>query len=244
MEKLLNQLVEKSKLAFGDRLISIVLYGSAARGEYEAGYSDLNLLCVLSVITPAQLAAAEPVITWWREQGHPSPLLLSEEEVATSTDCFPIEFHDIRAQHRILYGSNPVAGLIIDDKYYRAQLEYQLRSKLLRLRQKAGGVLSNRDLLARLMCESVTTFILLMRHALALSGSPTAELTRRDAIAHAAGRFALDAAPFLELLDVREGKRKERELDPARLLPIYLKQIDLLVRAVDALGRSPESTVS
>ena len=244
MEKSLNQLVEKSKQAFGDRLRSIVLYGSAARGEYEARYSDLNVLCVLSAITPAELALAEPILNWWREQGHPSPLLLAADEVATSTDCFPIEFHDIRGQHRILYGADLVAGLTIDEKYYRAQVEYQLRAKLLRLRQKAGGVLSHRDLLARLLCESVTTFVLLMRHALTLSGSEAHALNRRDTVAEAARRFALDAAPFLELLDVREGRRKEREIEPARLFPIYLKQIDLLVRAVDSLGRAPESTVS
>lgn len=244
MEKQLNQLVEKAQGAFGNRLKSIVLYGSAARGEYEAGYSDLNVLCVLSTIGALELAAAEPILNWWRELGHPSPLLLSEEEVATSTDCFPIEFHDIRAQHRILFGGDLVAGIAIDDKYYRAQVEYQLRSKLLRLRQKAGGVLSHRDLLGRLLCESVTTFVLLMRHALALAGTPAESLARRETISQAAQRFGLDAAPFHELLDVREGKRKERELDPSRLFPIYLKQIDLLVRAVDSFGRPPESTVS
>lgn len=238
MDKILNQLVEKSRQAFGDRLKSIVLYGSAARGEYEQGYSDLNVLCVLSAITPAELAHAEPIFSWWRDHGHPSPLLLSEEEVSSSTDCFPIEFRDIRARHRILFGDDLVAALEIDDRHYRAQVEYQLRSKLLRLRQKAGGVLSHRDLLTRLLVDSVSTFVLLMRHSLALAGLPSPDLNRRDAVTKSAERFGIDAGPFLELLDVREGKRREREIDPVVLLPKYLKQIEMLVRQVDLLGRA------
>ena len=95
MERVLNTLVDKLKKAQGARLVSVVLYGSGAGDDRDAKFSDYNILCVLSQITPRELADAEPVFRWWREQGNPSPLLLSEEEVRTSTDCFPIEFHDI-----------------------------------------------------------------------------------------------------------------------------------------------------
>src|SRR4051812_41856692 len=88
---ILDQLVEKLRKALGADLVSIVLHGSAASGSYHEKYSDYNVLCVLSRITPTQLAASELVFRWWREQGNPSPLLLSEHEFRTSTDCFAIE---------------------------------------------------------------------------------------------------------------------------------------------------------
>ena len=53
-------------------------------------------------------AQSEDVFRWWREQGNPSPLLLTEHELVTSTDCFAIEFHDIKTQHRLLYGKDVV----------------------------------------------------------------------------------------------------------------------------------------
>jgi hypothetical protein len=58
MDKRLEQLVEKLKKAYGERLVSVVLYGSAAAGDHHAGFSDFNILCVLSVLTPRELAAS------------------------------------------------------------------------------------------------------------------------------------------------------------------------------------------
>lgn len=235
MDKLLQELVERLRKAFGAGLESVVLYGSAATGELHAHFSDLNVLCVLTRITPTELGAAEPIFRWWRDKGNPSPLLLTKEELGTSVDCFPVEFHDIKAQHRILHGPDLVAGLVIDDRYYRAQVEYQLRSKLLRLRQKAGGVLSDKRLLLHLMADSVTTFCVLTRHVLLLSGQVPG-WPKREVILKAKEAFGLDAAPFLALLDLREEKRKEREIDPQATFAAYLSAIDRLVRVVDEIG--------
>src|SRR5215217_371222 len=133
MDKLLTELVDKLRTAAGERLISVVLYGSAATEAGKDQFSDFNVLCVLSQVTPQELADAEPVIRWWREKKNPAPLLLSEEEVRTSTDCFPIEFHDIKGRRKVLYGVDVVADLVIDYSFYRAQVEHELRAKLLRL---------------------------------------------------------------------------------------------------------------
>jgi hypothetical protein len=232
MEKLLNQLVEKLQKAFEDRLVSVILYGSAASGQYHPHFSDLNLLCVLNQVTPRELAAGEAIFQWWRAQGSPSPLLLSEHEFFTATDSFAIEFHDIQRQHRLLYGKDLTASLVVDDSFYRAQVEHDLRAKLLRLRQKAAGMLSADDRLRRLLLDSLSTFCVLFRHALILDGvEPPA--TKREIIARASERFGLDRAPFDKLLDVREERLKPREIQPANLLGGYLQGISTVIEAVD-----------
>src|SRR5581483_7456879 len=104
MDKVVQQLVEKLQKAYGDRLVSVVLYGSAATGDQQTPYSDYNILCVLDRLTVAELRAGEPILRWWRELSSPSPLLLTEEEMRTSTDCFAIEFADIKQQHQVLAG--------------------------------------------------------------------------------------------------------------------------------------------
>jgi len=168
---------------------------------------------VLTKISPNELRAVEPVFRWWREQGNPSPLLLTERELKTSTDCFPIEFHDIREQHRILYGPNLVESLEIEDVFYRAQVETQLRTKLLRLRQKGGGVLSDKDALRALLLDSVSTFCVLFRHALLLNGVK-GPARKREIVEGAAQRLGIDPAPFLTLLDLREQKLKAKDVEP------------------------------
>jgi hypothetical protein len=236
MDKLLTELIAKLQKAYGDRLVSVVLYGSAATGEHHAAFSDINILCVLSEISPRELAGGEEVFRWWREHGSPSPLLLTEHELATSTDCFAIEFHDIQRHHRLLHGKDVITALAIDDCFYRAQVEHDLRAKLMRVRQKAGGMLSNPDLLRRMLLDSVSTFCVLFRHALILRGvdAPT---SKRDVIACTRQVFGIDAAPFEKLIDVREGCLKARDIDPVLLLASYLKEISQVIDAVDQIEK-------
>jgi hypothetical protein len=234
MQSALDQIVERLKVALGDRLISVILYGSAATGDQQKGYSDLNVLCVLSEITPRELVHTAPIFRWWREQGNPAPLLLTRREFETSTDCFAIEFHDIRDQHRILFGEDVVQDLQIDDSFYRAQVEHELRAKLLRLRHKTAVVLGDRQLLSRLLADSVSTFSVLFRHALTLHGVE-APLPKREAIAKAAAFFNFNAEPFERLLDLRDGKPVGQDVDFEKLLADYMMQVSTVIDAVDRL---------
>ena len=236
MEKLLNQLVEKLRKAFEDRLVSVVLYGSAAVGDHDGRFSDINVLCVLRTIGPRELADSVPVVRWWRELGNPAPLLLTVEEVRNSTDCFPIEFHDITERHRVLYGEDVVAGLEVDDAFYRAQVEHELRAKLLRLRQKAAGVMRDKDLLRTLLADSLPTFCTLFRHALRLAGYE-APHPKRDVLAAVREKLGVDTAPLERVLDFREGKIKGKELDPAPVFEAYLGAIQSVVAVVDRLPK-------
>src|SRR3984885_13166880 len=113
MEQKLQELVDRLRKAERDRLVSVILYGSAASGNHHGEFSDLNVLCVLTKVTPAELADSEPIFKWWRAEGNPSPLLLSGDELLTSTDCFPVEFHDMQERHRVLYGADVIKDLVI-----------------------------------------------------------------------------------------------------------------------------------
>jgi predicted nucleotidyltransferase len=157
-ETLLTDLTGRLKTAFGERLVSVILYGSAAMGDRLDRISDLNVLCVLDRIATAELAKSEPVFRWWMERGNPAPLLLTAEEVSTSTDCFPMEYHDMREQRRVLYGSDVIANLHVENSAYRAQVEHELRAKQIRLRQKSAELLTQGDRLLKLLTHSVSTF--------------------------------------------------------------------------------------
>jgi hypothetical protein len=234
MQKDLDQLVSRLMKAHGSDLISVVLYGSAASGEVHAEFSDINILCVLTEIGPTQLRASEPVFRWWHDLGNPSPLLLSEQEVETSTDCFSIEFSDMQLNHKILHGKDVLAGLKVDRTFYRAQVERELRAKLLRLRTKAAPILSEKDALARLLADSLSTFCVLFRHALILHGI-SAPNSKRAILERAGEVFRLDAKPFLQVLEAREDKAKLKSIDAPQLLASYLRELSIVVEGVDNL---------
>jgi len=236
MSSTLDQLVARLTKAHGDQLVSVVLYGSAASGEHDKNFSDINTLIVLRSIAPSDLQASQAVTKWWTTEGNPPPLLLSEEEVEHSTDCFAIEFHDIKQTHRILYGKDVVTPLSVDNSFYRAQVERELRAKLLRLRTKASAAFSDREAMSRLLADSLSTFCVLFRHALILHGrSP--EPRKRAIIEETAAAFGISPAPFLALLDAREEKTTLKSLDPEPLLASYLRECSVVIGAVDRLEK-------
>lgn len=235
MEHKLTSLAERLQAAFGDRLISAILYGSAAVGDFQEHRSDLNVLCVLTKVTLSELAEAEPIFRWWRELGNPAPLLMSAEEVRRSQDCFPMEFHDIHSHRRLLAGIDVMDDIKIQPQYYRAQVEHELRSKQLRLRQKGAESLSTPDHLLKLMTESVSTFCVLGRHAIILGGSEP-KWHKREIVAGLETILGpLDG--FKTILDVRANGKLPAGTTAVTLFDKYLAEIDRLVDYVDHIER-------
>ncbi len=236
MEQKLSDLVERLKKAFGDRLISAILYGSAAMGDWHEHSSDLNVLCVLSRLSPVELAQSESIFRWWRGQGNPPPLLLTPEEVRTSTDCFPMEFHDMQEHRRVLYGADVIQDLEIDRSFYRAQVEHELRAKQIRLRQKAAELLSNADRLVKLLTDSISTFCVLGRHALILSGHEP-RWKKREIVAALESAMHMPLRGANEILAIRAAGKRPRDTDGVALLEWYLAETEALVGFVDRLGK-------
>lgn len=234
MQRELTALVKRLTATFEQRLVSVILYGSAAAGDHHGRFSDLNVFCVLRQLTPKELEDSEPIFRWWRELGNPAPLLMTEEETRNSAECFPIEFQDMKEHRKVLHGHDLIAGLVVDRRYWRAQLEHDLRVKLLRLRQQAAGMLSDRDRLLRLCVDSVGTFLVLGRHSLLLAGKE-APVIKREIVPELESTLGIPASAFRELLSIREQKTPPQNPDVAGLFANYLKEIDALVSFVDRL---------
>jgi predicted nucleotidyltransferase len=232
MEKLLSQLVEKLQKAHGERLISVVLHGSAASGDYQPEFSGIDILCVFAGIGPRDLAATEEISRWWKERGKSTLLLMEEREVAESAECFAVEFTSIQGCHRLLYGKDVVSSLAIGRQFYRAQVEHDLRANLLRLRRKAAGTMAHPALLRRLLLDSVSTFCILFRHALALRGVD-APPQKREVMRMAREHFRIDASAFEKLLDVRDGRIKARAADPVALLGPYMEGVREVIAGME-----------
>lgn len=235
MEQTLSDLTERLKTAFSVRLVSIVLYGSAAMDDWRQDSSDLNILCVLDRLSSRELAQSEPIFRWWRSKGNPPPLLLTEDEVRTSTDCFPIEFHDMQEHRRVLYGLDVVRDLVIDRSFYRAHVEYQLRAKQIRLRQQAAEVLSNSNQLTKLLRDSLSTFCVLGRHALLIANrEPRWKKHEIIAALEPALNLRLDGANAI--LAMRNSGKGPEPRNTLATFQQYLAEMEALVNFVDGLG--------
>ena len=135
-EKQIDEFVSRLRQAAGENLRSVVLYGSAAAGEFHADFSNVNLLCILRETPFAKLAAIAPVAEWWSSKHRHAPLVMTAEELERSADVFSIELLDMQQRHRVLFGEDLLKSLRIPMHLHRAQLEYELREKLILLRER------------------------------------------------------------------------------------------------------------
>jgi len=133
-EKDLQELVSRLKLAAGENLRAAVLYGSAVDHEFHE-HSDLNVLCLLHRLGGADLENLRPVGLWWWRNGHPPPLLFTLAELRNSADVFSIELLDMKARHRMLEGADFLAELEVPMARHKLQVERELRTNVIRLRQ-------------------------------------------------------------------------------------------------------------
>jgi predicted nucleotidyltransferase len=163
-------------LADVDRVLvdrySAVLYGSAARGDFVKGRSDINVLMVLDDVGPAVLRSLAGAFGAWRKAAQEPPLLLSRTEWLSAADSFPIEISDMRASYRVLRGADPLALVTVETTDLRRALEREFRGKLLRLRQGYVTLSSDAAALSGVAQESVGTMLVLYRALLALLGHP------------------------------------------------------------------------
>src|SRR3989441_34016 len=222
-EKLLSEFVEKMRTAAGENLISMILYGSAAEGEFHPEYSDLNLLCVLRDTSFASLSKIASAVEWWRKKKYHPPLVLTPQELKDTADVFSIEFVDMKQRHRVLYGEDVLRNLDVPMHLHRSQLEYELREKLFLLRQHILVAATREKDLWEVMLNSLTSFTTLFRHVLIELGEQGRKHSR-EAVHELASRLNFDSSAFVQLMDVR-AKKSDRKQLRADLIPNLVETV-------------------
>jgi len=233
-EKLISEFVERMRAAAGTNLQSVILYGSAAGGDFVADHSNVNLLCVLGETSFAAIEALAPLTEWWEKQKHHAPLLLGAEEMRRSADLFSIEFLDMRRHYRVLWGEDLLKTLEIPMRLHRAQVEYELREKTILLRQRLLASSGNTQSKWELLLRSLPAFGTLFRHALIALGDPGTG-SKRESAAALAGKLGIDGSVFGELLDLRERKKDRKAANVNAIFARYLTLVEQVTAAVDKM---------
>jgi hypothetical protein len=126
------------------------------------------------------------------------------EELRESADVFAIEMLDIQGTHKVLHGEDVVAGIEVPMNLHRVEVEHELRTTLLRLRNHLLLTNDGDDELKLVMAKSVTSALTLFRHALiALGDSPPQG--KAQVLEHAADVFGFNVAPLRSVLELRHG---------------------------------------
>ena len=236
-QKLLQTYVKEVKGRFGEQLEGMLLYGSAVRGEFLPGRSNLNILLLVSSYDSAILKQYSALHRQWSKEQIVVPLFLTEEELHISAAVFPLEFLEIQEQHRVLGGRDPFIGFHVKTDRLREAVVQGLMSHLLRLRQRYAEGGGTDDATTILLQLSITSTLPLLRGVQRLLGRPV--LSHSDAvIKDVAEQLKLDLQGLLDALLLKHGQISPGPHEVPRLFDRYLQSSTLLSRTVEQLSQS------
>lgn len=226
----LDRVVTALTRTLGANLHSLVLYGSAVRGNLVPRVSDLNLLILLKESTPEAHAAIAEAI---RGPVRIEPFILGLALLARSFQAFAIKFLSIRRNYRVLHGADPLAELSVDETLARFLCEQAVRN--LRLRCVRSFVVFSRDRerYARFLSRITPAVFTGLSEALRRTG---ADVPRgyEERIPVFEKSFGADASVLRRLLEFRTSDARIPADVAPQVHPALFRLLDAAVRWMEA----------
>ena len=235
-QKLLHAYVKDVKTLFAERLEGVLLYGSAVRGEFLPGRSNLNLLLLVSSYDQALLKGYSAIHRRWSKEQIVAPLFLTETELRSSASIFPLEYLEIQEQHRVLGGRDPFVGFRIEVHRLGAEVQQGLMGAVLRLRQRYVEGNATDEAALILLPLSITSLLPLLRGVQRMQGRAVAY--QSDAvIKDVAEQLKLDLQGLHDALLLKRGLITPGPKEIPRLFERYLHTVTELANSVVGLAQ-------
>ena len=219
------------KSIFAQDLTSVILYGSAASGEFVDKRSNLNLLVVLKNSGLENLKKASGAVNKSRLI---NPLFLTERYIASSTDIFPIEFLDMKENYRVLYGKDVLKDIVVETVNLRFQCEQELKAKLIGIKQFYLKINKDQRALGKFLLESFTPVLHVLRNVLRLKGKKPA-YQKKDLIKDLAAEFEMNLHSWETILAAKQNEAKLGVKTVCILFSDFVDDLEGIVEAVDKL---------
>ena len=200
----IQALAEGLQKSLGDKLKSVVLYDGMAKNEYIKENDLVCLMVVLTEVDTGNLDCVGEVLRGDPRQKQYQTLVLSERDLKTSTDVFPIRFLDMQQDYDVLVGDDVVKDLEISRDNLRLRCEQEIKNLLLRLRTLYINSGDNPKALEGALLKGYYSFL--------KSGDALAELKTKEvyhneeAVVEAIGTIGLDAGLMKKIAGLRQGE--------------------------------------
>jgi predicted nucleotidyltransferase len=228
--KVAADFAEDLKTVYGTNLISVVLYGSAASGEFRSKGSNINILTILDDAGLENLKKISKVVRKFKYR-RITPVFLTERYIDASRDVFPVEFLDMKDNHKIIYGKDILSEMSIDPKNMYFQCEHELKARLINLKRlylKTSDAAVLRDALFKTFGSALH----ILRTLIGLKDNVSG-YKREDVLKDIARVFKVDVAGLGHILEARNRNLKlsGRKLDG--LYAAFVKDLEGIVNSID-----------
>ena len=213
---------------------AIIVYGSAARGEFLQGYSNINVLVVLEHITQPVLQRWSGIHKQWAREKIIAPLFLTHKDLRQSSDVFPLEFLDIKECHVLLEGSDPFPELHVNSTNLFFQCRQEMHGNLLRVRQCYVEGWAKVEAIQTLLPISLTALLPCFRGLYRLLDRPS-NMKSPEVLDELNTTLDLDPSVFLEVWHLKRGLSTPGKHELPKLLERYLTGLGQLVDRIDSM---------
>lgn len=225
MEKFIDNL----KNILQERLISVFMYGSKVKYSQELVKTDMNVMVIVKNLSGSDIRACSEIVNKWMKAKNPIPVFMDREEWFHSSDVYAMEYADIKAEHRILYGEDLISDLNVDPDNIRFQCEQETKNLLMRFRQfyleNAHSPKRLKDSFVPLAktCNAIFKAILRVK----FTDIPS---EKEDIIKKLAEISGLEASIYIKLLGY---KRKQCKMNDKETIAFADEIVDALTKLLD-----------
>ena len=219
-----EKIIESLKEKVGENLLCAVKFGT--EGEPN------NFLCVLEKIDFATLEQLKE--TMQKQKEKVVPLFFTRNELQNAADVFPLEFLNIQHPHELLYGEDLIAAIKMGKNHVRRELESELRSKLIHLRENYIWIKKDKDL-KTLLIGAVPSLMPLFYGLLYLKNTtPPTELDQLFDLVAEKYSFNVEVLRRLKLL--KDGKIKAESIELKKEVEGLLEFLRKTIPVIDKMN--------
>lgn len=234
LQPVINEFAGKLLENLNDNVLSILVYGSAAGVSYNPGISNINIAVIVKDLEFSILKQNLALIKSVRKHKIATPLFLTKEYVLNALDVFPVEFSEIKQQHRVIYGEDIFKDLDIPLKDVRLLCEQQVKGKLLHLRQAYLETGPDAVVLKNLLIKTLNDLIPIFRQLIILKGQKPA-VHKEETLKLLAGIFSLDEESLLAVYHDKSRKMLMPLNQVEAHFQNFLNQLENLSRHMDSI---------
>lgn len=232
IKKAIDQFVALLKNAYGGELISVILYGSAASGEYARRHSNIDLAIVLKNASLGAISKTSRFINKRRFMMI-NPVFFTVDYIKHSTDVFPIEFTDMKENHAVLYGEDIFKDIEISTENLRFQCEQELKSKIINIKRAYLGA-AGKEALKKTLFMAVTSSLYILRNLIRLKGLRPPH-RKEEVLSDISREFGVDAAPLNKILSAKAGNISLSRGEITGLFSHLVETLETISSKVDQL---------
>jgi hypothetical protein len=234
VQDLLTRYVTQVNKDWGSDLGGLLLFGSAARGDFIMGRSNINMLLLVQCLSVDLLKRAGQLHQKWGKHQIVAPLLMTEEDLSKSGRLFPLEFLQMTQHHVVLAGHDPFIKIPIDRDRLAWQCEQELMANLLRLRQRFIEGAGRIEAIQALFILSITAVLPCIRGFLYFMEQPS-KGKDIEILEGLPSTFQFDPTSFLEILHIKRGLSSPGSLEWKNAYSRYLQNLELFCKRVHVI---------